>query len=187
MAAKEGGIITSLYSAQDECFKNFVRSVFALSFLPTERIIPAFEGLVRTLDDLRAPRQRNTILEFLEYLWNTWIKDGSKFPKTMWNSLGLLDRRTNNDIEGYHMSALERYGRTKHLWHFVDVMKDEVENYEREIRMIQHGNPITIRRKEQRRREARINHMLTNYQANDGVYRSDLAFIEAMSHLEINF
>ena len=66
-------------------------------------------------------------------------------------------------------------------------MKDEIKDCERGINMIQHGNPITIRRKTQRRREAMINHMLEDYQANNQVYRSDLAFIEAMSHLEINF
>ena len=53
-----------LYSAQDECFETFVRSVFALSFLPIERVILAFEGLVKTLDNLRAANQREVILSY---------------------------------------------------------------------------------------------------------------------------
>lgn len=171
-----------LYSHPNSPFKTFIRSVFSLSFLPIQNIIHAFEGLIERLHVQDDHPQRNVVLNFLEYLWDTWIKDDSRFPKSMWNSLGLSDRRTNNDIEGYHVSALERYGRTKHLWHFVNVMKDEIVQFEREMHMIQHGNPVSLRRKEQRRRETRINHMLANYQADNGVYQDDFA-----SHLEMDF
>ena len=119
-----------LYNNTHLPFKTFVRSVFALSFLPIQRINDAFESLVAGLDALRGHNQENVVLDFLQYLWITWIKDGSRFPKEMWNSLGLLDRRTNNDIEGYHLSALERYGRSKHLWHFINAMKNELKSFE---------------------------------------------------------
>lgn len=175
-----------LYSAPNVRFKTFVRSIFSLSFLPLQKIIFAFEGLVQSLDFQNTHPQWDLILNFVQYLWETWIKDGSRFPKAKWNSLGLSDRRTNNDIEGYHYAATSRYGKTKHLWHFINAMKDEIVSYEREIRMIQAGNPPTVRRKEQRRRETRISNMLADYQSANGVYANDLQFLAAMSHLEID-
>ena len=56
-------------------------------------------GFWELIDDL--PSYGEKIKKFREYVFNTWITNGS-FPVSLWNHFENQGPRTNNHVEGFH-------------------------------------------------------------------------------------
>jgi hypothetical protein len=92
--------------------RTVVRQLMALAFLPPALVMEAFE------------QQRENapivLLPLFEYFNNEWIPN---IP--LWNVYG-VERRTNNDVEGWHLRINKVIGRHHpNIWTLVDALKEE--------------------------------------------------------------
>ena len=169
-------------------FGTFVKCIFALPFLPVERIPNTFDELVNLLEDdyedagVQYPR---ALVDFIAYLKKTWVDDDSKYPKEMWNIRNLGDRRTNNYVEGWHSLCRKHFGVGKNLWKFLMQLK-KLEAQTRALLQLQEsGENVNTRRLKQKRKEGKINRILQGYHSD--VYEDDIAFVRALAHLQASF
>ena len=64
-------------------FAFFVRCIFALAFLPVNRVQDTFETLVNRLEEdyeERGVDYPEAVVDFVSYLHKNWVKQGSKYP-----------------------------------------------------------------------------------------------------------
>ena len=169
-------------------FSMFVRSVFALAFVPTERIRGTFEALVNRLDEDYEDAGRASpqgLVNFIVYIYRTWVGENPKFSKDMWNVRNLNDRRTNNYVEGWHSACLRHFGVGKNLWKFVHQLeKMEIQN-RAILQLHENGENLSNRTRRQKKKEDKIKRILSRYSR--GVYDSDLSFVRALAHLQADF
>ena len=95
-----------------------VKKFQSLAFVPTDRVIDAFEGLVTSLD----PETDELLGDFLVYFETTWIgivQRGRRrrplFDIDLWNVHDRVENnlpRTNNYIEGWDDACDQRVGVT---------------------------------------------------------------------------
>ena len=169
-------------------FGTFVKCVFALAFLPVERIRNTFDELVNLLEEdyenagLLYPQ---ALVDFLAYIRKTWVDNDSKYPKEMWNVRNLRDRRTNNYVEGWHSHCRKHFGVGKNLWKFLMQLK-KLEAQTRALLQLQaSGENVSTRRLKQKRKEDKINRILQGYQSD--AYADDVAFVRSLARLQANF
>ena len=170
-------------------FQTFVRCVFALSFLPIDRIEQAFEDLVNELELCYADYQRNMpqrMVEFISYLLRVWIRENSRFPKQMWNTSDLGDMRTNNLVEGWHRFAIQHFGIGRNLWKFLSNLAKVELHTRAAIALVRGGEHLRNRRKSQKRKERVLNGMRDFY-ARGNIYHGDVDYLIQLSKLQPNF
>lgn len=169
-------------------FSIFVRSVFALAFLPMERIRETFEALLVRLDEDYEDAGRESpqgLVEFIVYIHRTWLGDNPKYSKELWNVGNLGDRRTNNYVEGWHSACLRHFGVGTNLWKFIhQLQKLEIQN-RATLQLHEAGENLPNRTARQKRKEHKIETILYRY--NRGGYRTDLSFIRALAYLQADF
>ena len=78
-------------------FRNFIRSIVAIPFLPLDQIQGALRALARTEFTGDLERQKFKTLEYVETVWIF-----GQFPPKMWNLWGKTKELTNNRNEGYN-------------------------------------------------------------------------------------
>lgn len=88
----------------DEEFRSVIRMVTALSFVPVDDVLHAFDELSGFAMD-----EAQVILDYLETNYIGELRRGRRlpprFPHEMWNSNVRVQEnlpRTNNDLEGWH-------------------------------------------------------------------------------------
>ena len=98
---QKGGMVVSYMN--DKVFRDFIRSVIALPFLPMNQM----EAAIDELRELEMDKESDTYEEisqfqqkFLDYVESTWI-NGSFAPK-LWNKWKKCSDLTNNQNEGYN-------------------------------------------------------------------------------------
>lgn len=84
----------------DEAFKSCVRKMMALSLLPITEIVNQFHQIVSQLRDVFDDERVDV---FVDYMWNTYVKDDSMYDKELWCQHGNSDR-TTNVAEGWNNS-----------------------------------------------------------------------------------
>ena len=168
----------------------FVRCVFALAFLPVERVENAFDLIVDHLEQkyenagIAYPDQ---LVHFIAYIQRTWICDDSKFSKEMWNVSNMRDRRTNNFVEGWHSLCLRHFGVGKNIWKFI-VRLQKIELQTRGLLQQQGaGEDISYRKLHQKKKEKKVARMVRSYRRQDGVFSNDLAFVKALARFQADF
>ena len=177
------------YSNRD--FPHFaisVRCVFALAFLPAERIENAFNAIVDHLEeqyDRAGIAYPDNLVRFISYIQRTWICENSKFSKDMWNVCNLRDRRTNNFVEGWHSLCLRHFGVGKNIWKFI-LRLQKIEMQTRGLlQQLEAGEDISNRKQYQKKKEQKIVRMMDRYQ--NGVYENDRTYLQALAHLQADF
>ena len=181
------GLKAEYVEAGFKYFQTFVRCVFALSFLPIERIEGAFRELVHELE--LSYIQRNMpqrMIEFITYLLRVWIGENSRFPKQMWNVADLQDMRTNNLVEGWHRFASEHFGNGKNLWKFLSKLSAVELQTRAAIALVRGGEQVRNRKRSQERKERSLKRMKENYDLGN-VYNGDVDYLIQLSQLQPNF
>ena len=109
-------------------FVQEVRMIAALSFVPVNDVIDAFNALAGNADANLQP-----ILDHIEDNYIDHMRRGhfrpARFPMSMWNMHDrVLDNlpRTNNSVEGWHHAfAASCGGHHLNFWRFLNVIKNE--------------------------------------------------------------
>ena len=98
---QKGGAVVAYMCFKD--FRDFVRSVIALPFLPLNQIEAAIDDLNQVEFDRESPFYDEAIKfknEFIKYMEDVWLY-GNYTPK-MWNHWRKPKKITNNNNEGYN-------------------------------------------------------------------------------------
>ena len=70
------------------------RWFFGLAYLPPEKV---YEGFVYLLTAASIEAE-----SWMEYFWNNYVRDDSRFPPKMWAAAPSDDPRTTNAVESFH-------------------------------------------------------------------------------------
>ncbi|XP_018494092.1 uncharacterized protein LOC108863900 [Galendromus occidentalis] len=123
----------------DPSVKKLIRSCFALSLVPLDRIDDAWLGI-----DAESPAADHPAYErvgvFKEYVINTWLENGSVFPRSLWNHYRNFGARTTNHVEAWH-SALSRTIRKEHvnLFQLINFLKKQEDKGRADRLLLQAG------------------------------------------------
>ena len=97
---QKGGLVVAY--CQDKEFREFVRSIVAVAFLPPNQIEAAVDDLRAIEFDMNSPFIEKTSKfkdDFLDYLESTWMY--GNYPVKMWNQWKQYKKLTNNNNEVY--------------------------------------------------------------------------------------
>jgi len=178
------------YTAENQIIFRFFKKLVALAFLPSNLIPSAFKSLVT--NELEPPYcdAEGTIVDtrlkaFLEYFINQWLVIGINLE--MFNCYHRDDRRTNNDLEGWHMK-IQRKLQFKHhsnLWIFINNIKLIDHDAFLEETQINRGQLVKMRSSRYRQKELNLARMRGMYDNHE--YTTDIEYITALSSYMIEF
>ena len=124
-------------------FKNFLRLVMALPFLPSDTIQPIFIEI--STQDLNL--QNNQIVGFEKLKWyiqRRWINQVSSEELSIWHH----EITTNNGAESYHgrLKSLIKCNQPR-IWNFLETLNEVILDMDNELARLKDGLPITRDRK----------------------------------------
>ena len=127
----------------DKTFRNWIRSVLALPFLPINRIEAAVDRLREEQFDKSSPfsdKMESFKLEFCDYIEDVWL-NGNYNPK-IWNHWRKTKNLTNNNNEGYN-SRINKLISCIHPnpWILLCTLSQELLKAEPDVLWIKDGNP----------------------------------------------
>jgi hypothetical protein len=137
----KGGLICAYMN--EKSFRNWVRSVLAIAFLPINRIEGAIDRKRDHEFDKSSPfydKMEAFKTEFLDYMESTWI-NGNYSPK-IWNQWKKTSNLTNNNNEGYN-SKINKLIACLHPnpWILLCTLVRELLRSETELLWVKDSNP----------------------------------------------
>ena len=141
----------------DADFNLYVRKLLALAFLPPAIVRinsgPIISHIVRTWPSARP---------FVTYFSRQWF---DQCPPHFWSVYG-IQRRTNNDLESWHMRFNRRVGRYHpNLWQFISFLKEEQAVVDSARTQLLQGHVIHRTNKKYARLNERLEKLSTEYRA----------------------
>ncbi|KAL8614348.1 hypothetical protein ACOMHN_007686 [Nucella lapillus] len=96
--------------------------------------------------------------DFLQYVRNMYVRQGSFFPPAIWNVYQRdMTQRTNNKVEAYHRAFGETVQvRHPSLWTYIWHLKDQQARAEQQMTAAANGEAPPSRRRKWRQLEQRI-------------------------------
>ena len=157
------------YREQDGAFALSARCLAALAFVPLFDVCDSFDMLVA---DENFDQRLQPLVVYFE---DTWIgrrsvrgqRDSPMFPITSWNVFTRClnrERRTNNDIEGWHrrfQTVVIR--RNPSVFDCIEALKREQKRNETRINRINAGEQLTHKKRKYRDLDERIFKLVTEY------------------------
>lgn len=150
-----------------------VKMLYALAFVPPNKVISAFERLIRSPYYKENEERLSSLIEYFEKTWIGLAKRGSRgraaamFDIEMWNHyFSVLDDapRTNNHVEGWHNRLTSR-AQMNHstLWKFLDLIISEQSVTDLTHEQSVAGYKIDNKRKKYKDTDARIKNIVEKY------------------------
>lgn len=169
--------------ANDVIFRENIRMVCALAFIPLDDVIPAFETLCLHCE---ADGEEQVILQYFERNYIGELRAGVRmppiFPHELWS---VYDRvinglpRTTNALEGWHHSFKRSVGQCNAtIWKFIDCLKREHAGMHLKIAHDIAGVPPPIQKRRYRDLNARILTVTRDYEN-----RNTVDFLRAISYM----
>lgn len=164
--------LLSAYREDGELTHN-IKMIYALAFVPPDKVISAFERLIRSP---YYKENAKILSNFIEYFEKTWIgvaKRGKRgrvaamFEIEMWNHyFSVLDDapRTNNHVEGWHNRLTARAQMNNStLWKFLDLIISEQSVTDLVHEQSVAGHKIDNKRKKYKDMDARMKNVVEKY------------------------
>lgn len=120
---------------EDSDFALHVRMLPALAYVPSHKVVTAFEKLLETNYFIE---NEDTLMPLIDYFEGNWIgrlhrnrkRREPSFPISLWNCYNLVSAdipRTNNSVEGWHncFSAMLNSSLYPSIWKFINALKKE--------------------------------------------------------------
>ena len=121
---------------ENEQFRNIVREVIGLAFLPTDNVMTTLREITATSPDEETSK-------FLEYFMGQWV---IRVQPQMWNVRGRV-HRTNNDLESWHNRLNQDVGRAKNVFFIIQcLINDHLDAVVLE-RQMESGEAISLGKK----------------------------------------
>lgn len=127
--------LKNLYE-ENACFRNRIKFLKALAFVPEYDIIKIYQELisVHLVDD---EDDQPDFLEFLDYFEKTWVSSDpfdpgepqAKYPLSWWNCYELVinsQPKTNNALEAWNRHFSKQLKKKPSFWKSVDAIKKEI-------------------------------------------------------------
>ena len=141
----------------------------ALAFLPTSKVVEAFDILI---DHNIIPHEAENLLDYFE---DTWIgrpdrrgrRRAPKFNVALWSCYDRVEKdlpKTNNSVEGWHrgfMQQVSSYHPT--IWKFLDALKREQDLNEINLEKINSGQEFKKTSKKYEACAARLKNLVTRF------------------------
>ncbi|KAL4149879.1 hypothetical protein QTP88_003730 [Uroleucon formosanum] len=126
-------------SEGDPQIKILVRRISALPLVPMEQL----DNLWLIIESEK-PDNNQKVEEFLNYFVETRLDDLTpRFSRYIWNHWNNTDRRTTNDLEGWHY-ALNKAASRNHprLFQFTVILRKEHAKIEDDMKLFQRGKQV---------------------------------------------
>jgi hypothetical protein len=171
--------LQELYT-NDENFRMNIKMIGALSFVPIEDTIQAFDAL----SDY-AGEESQVILDFFETNYIGELRRGRRleprFPHSMWNVNRRVENglaRTNNDLEGWHNGfAGFFHGNHENIWKCIIALKKDAAINQHKMTQNLIGAPVPLQRPVYRRVNENLQTLIMNYQ-----FENILDFLHGVSY-----
>jgi hypothetical protein len=171
------GLIGLYLDPDDPSFRIVVRKMMALAFLPELRMQGAFNQLIAT-----APQHIAAAIQplFL-YYDRKWLNNANMANVVLMYNMYGVQRRTNNNIEGWHNGMALKLGTHPNIFKFITKLKEEEAATVVIQQQIFVGLPVTPKR---RKEYARVNALITTVtgEYNNGL-KNDDEYITALAHI----
>lgn len=169
------------HDLNDDSFRVFVKKLFALPFLPPDRVIAGFEDLLQTD---APPHLVNTARfgAFIAYYANQWVYND--VYRVLVNCYGRAGhRRTNNNLEGWHNKIKALLQVHPNLWVFIENLQAlQQSSREEEVSAIQDPlRTIRLRAGRQRDKEEALWNLSQMYQPGGGQFANDLYYVRLVA------
>lgn len=168
--------LQKLYS-EDISFMSAVKMLIALTFVPLDDVIYAYECLVSTN---YFTSNEDLLLNLLDYFETTWVGKKKRncnrseplFPTAMWNSYNdTLNQlpRTNNAVEGWHNAFVGRVGKHHAEMNlFINCLKNEQSLTEIMINQLKTGVDVAgPKKKKYKNYDERLENVVSQYDRED--------------------
>ena len=148
------------YSNDDDDVHNFCRQLFALPFLPADKIPSVFSRLFRRANSAE-------LKELTYYIRTNWI-DSNMWPPECWSVYRRVIR-TNNDVEGWHYRLNARARKNSlQFYLLIQLLYREASAVKWQVKFMSDGKVLRRQRKCYRSITARLNELWTDYD-NDNI------------------
>ncbi|KAL4136171.1 hypothetical protein QTP88_007735 [Uroleucon formosanum] len=126
-------------SEGDPLIKILVRRIPALPLVSIEQL----DNLWLIIESEK-PDNNQKVEEFLNYFVETWLDDLTlRFSRYIWNCWNNTDRRTTNDLEGWHYALIKAAGRNHpSLFEFIVILRKEHAKIEDDMKLLQRGKQV---------------------------------------------
>ena len=170
--------LAAAYRAADlgSPLRRMVRRTSALPLVPPDQLDLVWENIMHD-----APANPETPL-FQEYVENTWIGDGARFERDLWNQYHrIAESRTNNALEGWHHKVNLYLGKAHpNIWEFLFWLRKEELFQRGELQRLEAGGVPNPRRLAYVRVDDRLSNLKLPYQNGQ---RDVMSYADAVSHL----
>lgn len=171
--------LTVAYRNADGLLARFLRRIFALIFLPEDRVAACFQ-LLR--DQHVPPLYAGPQLDaFLQYFYTQWVANNRM--RLMANVYDRVEgRRTNNEVEGFHFYLTTVFETHGNLWSFTQRLR-ELQNTSMllEQAIMNATAYMPPRKKTYRVQEKALATMRNSFVAGN-MYASDFEYVCAVAH-----
>lgn len=177
------GLIVLYEDKDDPWFRNFVRRLLCLAYLPIERVIPVFALLINH-EEFKHQLQTNELaMTYLDYFVKVYLEnDGANcFVPQDWNISDEGNQRTNNHAESWNKYWQLKVGTHKNFWQSLEYLQEEAQLNMELIRKYRDGYNPDNRRLRQRIKDDRIKEILRQYGV--GEYNNrEVEFLKALAN-----
>ena len=167
----------------DEGFKNFIKGLFAIPFLPPHEVEDGYNEFIASAASRRTTERYPRLLNICHYYENTWLH--GNFPIPMWNVYDVGEIRTNNNIEGWHRDCNDVFGQHSSLWKFLSTLHSTQKKEEGWFAKLCNGNRRALsdkRKKKYQQKEDSLKQLKDDY--DNGYFPSKVDYIVAVSRFQ---
>lgn len=167
---QQNPILLHRYNSEME-FKENIKMIAAISFVPVNHIIFAYNSLISIPFYVE---NQNHLSDFLSYVVDTWIGKNNeiglitpRFPHEQWSCysrvIGGLPL-SNNSVEGWHHSFNRHVGSSHpSIWTFIEKLKDQQSQTEFELNQVSAGIQIRKQKIKYKQRYLRLARLVQQY------------------------
>lgn len=175
--------LTNAYREEDGRFARSARSLAALAFVPVPDVCSSFEILV---NDSQFDSRVQPIVDYFEDVWvgrlqTTGQRRQPTFLIPIWNMYHRTingERRTNNDVEGWHRRFQSAIGcKNPSVFKCIDALKIEQKRHESRIHRLNSGEQPNPRKRKYRDLNDRILDLVTKYEE-----RERVSYLRGIAH-----
>ena len=164
---QEIGLVTE-YNTGEGPVRDMVRRTAGLPLLKPEDIQVGFDSAVAKVSEMAEHQITvHKMVEYCEYVWNTWIGSNALFPQEMWTRYNVPGPRTNNHLEGWHNSLKNTIRRHKpDIYTFIEAIKVQQTSTNLVLQQLETGGTVSQKKRVYVNLENKIQQLVGLYNNN---------------------
>ena len=137
------------YNSGEGPVRDMVRKTAGLYLLKPEDIQLGFDSAVAKVNEMTDHQITvYKMVEYGEYVWNTWIGRNALFPQEMWSRYNVPGPRTNDHLEEWHNSLKNTIRRRKpHIYTFIEAIKVQQTSTNLVLQQLETGGTVSQKKR----------------------------------------